>query len=312
MIWTGFGCIAACLLLALVAPRVGRSIEPALATRLLGGVSVAVALSVLWVIGLDASTSLVQIPVIARFGDWSPQLLRLADPVPVWLAIGCGIVASAAVFAGISTAVRRIRGLVTMRRMIARGATTGPLIVIDDLRVAAFATPVGGGRVAITTGMLRLLHSDERRALLAHESAHLRHRHYWWVTAADLAASVCPPLRATAQMVGESAERWADECAATAVGDRKVVARALARAAVSAAPLQPAGGVTAVGGHVVDRVQAMLAPPPARRLVPVWALVVLLSLSTMAAWTVGRGADTMFDQSHHSGQIASGSDQGHP
>src|SRR5215469_11419087 len=97
MIWPAFGCIAACLLLALVAPRVGRTIEPALATRLLGGVSVAVALSVLWVIGLGASTSLVQIPVIARFGDWSPQLLRLADPVPVWLAIGCGIVASAAV-----------------------------------------------------------------------------------------------------------------------------------------------------------------------------------------------------------------------
>jgi hypothetical protein len=86
----------------------------------------------------------------------------------------------------------------------------------------------------------------------------------------------------------------------------------LARAAVSAAPLQPAGAVTAVGGQVVDRVQAMLAPPPARRLVPVWALVVLLSLSTMAAWTVGLGADAMFDQSHHSGQIASGSDQGHP
>jgi Zn-dependent protease with chaperone function len=312
MIWPGFVCIAACLLVALVAPRVGRSIEPALATRLLGGACVAAALSVLWVIGLDAGTSLVQIPAIARFGHWSPQLLRLADPVPRWLAVGCAFVVTAAIIAGISTAVRRIRGLIAMRRMIAGAATAGPLIVLDDPRVVAFATPVAGGRVAITTGMLRQLPADERRALLAHESAHLHHHHYWWVTMADLAASVCPPLRATAQVVGESAERWADECAASAVGDRKVVARALARAAVSAAPVRPAGGVTAVGGRVVDRVQAMLAPPPVRRLVPVWALVVLVGLSTMTAWTVGQGADTMFDQSHHSGQIASGSSQGHP
>jgi Zn-dependent protease with chaperone function len=312
MIWPGFACIAACLMLALVAPRVGRSIQPALATRLLGGVCVAAALSVLWVIGLDAGTSLVQIPVIARFGHWSPHLLRLADPVPQWLAIGCAVMATAGVAAGISTAVRRLRGLIAMRRMIAGAPTAGPLIVIDDPRITAFATPVGGGRVAITTGMLRQLPADERQALLAHEAAHLHHHHYWWVTAADLAASICPPLRATAQMVGQSAERWADECAAEAVGDRKVVARALARAAVSAAPVQPAGGVTAVGGRVVDRVQAMLAPPPARRLVPVWALVVLLGLSTMTAWTVGRGADTMIDNSHHSGQMASGSSQGHP
>jgi Zn-dependent protease with chaperone function len=312
MIWPAFGCLAACLMLSLVAPRIGRTMDPALATRVLGGVCVVAAVSALWVIGVDAGTSLVQIPLIARFGNWSPQLLQLADPVPRWLALACLLLTASAVLAGVWVVVRRARGLLSMHQALAGAAAAGSLLIIDDPRVTAFATPAAGGRVAVTTGLLRLLPPDERRALLAHEVAHLRHHHFWWVAAADVGAAVFPPFRATARVVAESAERWADECAAAEVGDRKVVARALARAAVYAHPVAPAGGVTAVGGRVVDRVQAMLAPPPARRLVPVWALVTLLSLSMLAAWTVGRGADTMVDHSHHSGQISSGLDRGHP
>jgi Zn-dependent protease with chaperone function len=161
----------------------------------------------------------------------------------------------------------------------------------------AFATPVRGGRVVLTTGALRALPPDERRALLAHEEAHLRHHHYWWVSAAEIAATMCPPFRATARRVGEAAERWADEDAAVAVGDRRVVARALARTALYGSVPRPSGAVSAAGGPMVVRVQAMLDPPPGRRLLPATALVILLGLSLMTAWTVGSRADDFFDSS---------------
>ncbi len=294
MVWAAVGCLAACLAVALIAPRVGRMLEPALATRLLGTVSVVAAGSLFWVAGIDAGTSLAQIPLVARLGAWSPQVLESADPVPRWIAAGCLIVAVAGIVAAARVVWVRAVGLVRVRRAV---STDRVLTVIDDLRGIAFATPVAGGRIGLSTGMLRGLDPAERRALLAHESAHLRYRHFWWVAAADLAAAVCPMLRPTARAVAAAAERWADEHAAAVVEDRRVVARALARAALLAASNpSPSGALPAVDGGVVGRVHAMLAPPPRRRLVPAWLLVILVALSIATAWIVGSNADTLFDQ----------------
>jgi Zn-dependent protease with chaperone function len=300
MIWPASGCLAACLVLATLAPWVGRVIQPALATRLLGGVCVAAAGSLLWVAALSAITEVVQIPVVARWGDWSPQLLRSTDPVPRWFAVACVAAAASALIAGGLAIMGRARGLATMRRNVGESQLT----VIEDSRIVAFATPVRGGRVVVTTGALRTLPPDERRALLAHEEAHLRHHHYWWVTIAEVAAAMCPLFRATARRVAEAAERWADEDAAEAVGDRRVVARALARTALHGSAPRPSGAVSVAGGPMVVRVRAMLDPPPSRRLLPATALVVLLSLSLITAWTVGSRADDFFDSS--STPVASG------
>jgi Peptidase family M48 len=293
MIWPAIGCLAACLVLAALAPRVGRMIQPALATRLLGGVCVAAVASLLWVAALAAVTAVAQIPLVARLGDWSPELLRSADPVPRVFAVACVIAAGSALAAGLWAVSSRARGLADMRRSVGDSQLT----VIEDSRIVAFATPVRGGRVVLTTGALRALPPDERQALLAHEEAHLRHHHYWWVSAAEIAAVMCPPFRATARRVGESAERWADEDAAVAVGDRRVVARALARTALNGSSPRPSGAVSANGGPMVMRVRAMLDPPPSRRLLPASALVVLLALSFITAWTVGSRADDFFDSS---------------
>ena len=55
-----------------------------------------------------------------------------------------------------------------------------------------------------------------------------------------------------------------DEDAAAAVGDRPLVARAVARAALTAGG-RPLHGLAATGGPVPQRVRALLAPPPAFR-----------------------------------------------
>src|SRR5215813_12172901 len=89
MMWAALTSLAACVGVALAAPRLGRLIRPDVATRLLAGVCVTTAGAVAWVIALAASTSVAQIPIVARAGDWSPRLLAEVDPVPRWLAIGC-------------------------------------------------------------------------------------------------------------------------------------------------------------------------------------------------------------------------------
>ncbi|MEV5747139.1 M48 family metalloprotease [Actinoallomurus sp. NPDC052308] len=77
---------------------------------------------------------------------------------------------------------RRVAALRRARRACARlGPGTGRLVVLDQPAIEAFAVPAGRkdhGRIAVSTGTLRTLNADERRVLLAHETAHLRHRHY--------------------------------------------------------------------------------------------------------------------------------------
>ena len=103
-------------------------------------------------------------------------------------------------------------------------------------------------------------------------------------------------LAPTALAIRHTVERWADEDAAHAVADRRLVARTLARTAllVRAAP---AGGVPlpAVGGDVPGRVRALLEPPPRPRFVPLVVLVALLIAATVAAGTVQRRGDELLD-----------------
>ena len=80
------------------------------------------------------------------------------------------------------------------------------------------------------------------------------------------------------------------------MADRRLVARTLARTAllIRAAPV---AGVPlpAVGGDVPGRVRALLEPPPRQRVAPLFVLVALLVVATMAAGTVQRRGDELLD-----------------
>ncbi|WP_030159871.1 M56 family metallopeptidase [Streptomyces sp. NRRL S-244] len=148
----------------------------------------------------------------------------------------------------------------------------GDLLVVPDAEPQAFALPgwrKRGGRVVVTTGMLKTLAPAEREVLLGHERAHLTGRHNLWSVVAHLAAAVHPALRPLRPALDFHLERWADESAASSVGDRRLAATAIARAALAAASAEKAGGgrgplLSVSTGPVPQRVEALLGPVPVR------------------------------------------------
>ncbi|MEU6352604.1 M56 family metallopeptidase, partial [Streptomyces sp. NPDC047072] len=94
---------------------------------------------------------------------------------------------------------------------------------------------VGGtrDRAVVTTALLAGLRPAERRALFAHERAHLAARHHRFLLVVRLAACANPFLRPLRTAVSYTTERWADEDAARTIGDRRTVARAIGKAALA-------------------------------------------------------------------------------
>lgn len=89
------------------------------------------------------------------------------------------------------------------------------------------------GRVVISTAMLALLDDEERAVVLAHEHAHGVHRHDRYLLLATLTSALFPPLGHLSPRLQFGLERRADEDAARAAdGDRRLVARTIAKVAV--------------------------------------------------------------------------------
>ena len=304
------------LLFAIMGPYLARRLPPATATRLLVPASLVVAGSGVWVLTAVAFTWVAQLGPVSRYGDWSAEELRADTPFPTTVAVSCGVLAVLSLSRTATVGTRRVRVLLAVRQCCREVGTPGSLVVLDHERPDAFATPGASGRIVITTGLLRALSADERRALLAHEASHLAHRHVLWLLAADLASAANPLLARTVRAMGHAVERWADEDAAQEVTDRRLVARTLARTALltrsaSSSTAPPSTAPTplklaATGGDVPGRVRALLEPPPRPRFVPLAVLLVLLIASTVAAGTVQHRGDQLLDQagttptvSHH-------------
>lgn len=300
MILTSLLCLAACVTFAAIGPAAGRALPPAAATRLLAAGCVLAAGCAGFVFAVAALLTFAQFDDVADLGHWSPAELRAANPVPALAGVAAGLLVAGLAVAGVLVAVRRGRALLGVHLACHHHGRPGRVAVLDSPVPDAFTTPGLTGRIVITTGLLRALDADQRHALLAHERSHLVHRHIWWRLAADLAAAANPLLRPTATTVAHATERWADEDAAAATGDRRLVATAIAAAAIARRHHAPAGAVSptpaAVGGHVVRRVDALLAPPPTRRPVLTGLLVVLLAGLLVSVVAVERSGDGILDR----------------
>lgn len=280
-------------LLGAGAPWLGRRLPPATTVRLVTVAMVCAALATGFALAVAATLVVGQIPAVAALGRWSARELRSGQPVPAVVGGVAGIVVCGLLAAALRRAALAGRDLVRAARTCRRlGPDVDGLVVIDDDEPDAYALPGLGGRIVVSTGMLRALPPGERRVLLAHEAAHLAHHHHLWVQAAQVAAAADPLLRPAARVVGRAVERWADEVAAAEVGDRALTARALARAGLARAagrrraglPLALAGADTAVA----DRARALLAGPPPRRRVlaaAVAGLTLVLSAAVLVAST---------------------------
>jgi Zn-dependent protease with chaperone function len=262
------------------------------------------ALATGFVLAVAGVLILAQIPPVAALGHYSARVLGSGLPLPVVAGCAAALLVSCLLAAALRRAALSGRDLVlaalTCRRL---GAAGQGLVVVDDDEPDAYALPGFGGRVVVSTGMLRALPADERRVLLAHEAAHLTRRHHLWVQAAEVAAAANPLLRAGTRAVRAAVEREADEVAALEVGDRTLAARALARAGLARATARRAAASAAAlagaEGAVADRARALLAAPPERRRVLTGAVAALMLATVTAATVTSVDTEDRFEAAQH-------------
>ncbi|MGM0348528.1 M48 family metalloprotease, partial [Streptomyces sp. Adlamb9] len=213
--------LALSLLLAAAGPLTGRYVAPAAAARVLAAAAVVTAGATTWSLVLLGAALLGDVPPVVRAAG---QGGAVADPVPVVIGLAACL-ALVVVGVRLHRAVRAERRTRRALRLLCAGQPADTeLIVAASAVPRACAVPGRPGRILVTSAMLGALGPAERRALLAHERAHLAHRHDVLVTAATLAAAADPLLCPVRSTVVYLVERWADERAAAAVGDRRTTA----------------------------------------------------------------------------------------
>lgn len=243
--------LVAVALAATLVPLADR-VAPARAARSLS-VAIAAVLTASWLTTWALTLAyLAHHPLVGGHFVWCRQLAGMHHPPPQ-------IVGEASLIVTLASTSRLLQAALRWHR--SRGTTSGEVHVIHSPKAIAFAEPGRRGGIVISSTMLEALRPIERRALLAHEQAHLRHRHDRYLLIATLARGL-PVLASLAHKLNHALERWADEDAAETTGDRFVVARAVARAALAAHEPTPTTTLAANGSNVPARVLALAAPSP--------------------------------------------------
>lgn len=265
MNWFTFLPLAIMLALGTVLGRAPLRLHPSWSARLLattGAMTAVAALGTGVFVAINYAATLApsaaaHVPEWALFGD--------DRPVPDAIGIAAGALSVAGAVVAGRTIVRWVREV-----RVARADAREPL---DTDVPIAVAVPGRHGGVIVSRGLLRDLSPEELHVVFQHEASHLRHRHHRYLAAGALAAAVLPPLRALDGRLRLAVERWADEDAAEAIGDRASVARTLAKVALAqprtarpGGPAGPAATAFAESG-VVERVEALLGTPPAKNAV---------------------------------------------
>ncbi|MEV8366835.1 M56 family metallopeptidase [Streptomyces niveus] len=287
-----------------------RHLHPRVATRLLSALAAVLAACSTVCLGLLVVVGTVQLPGHPLPDGWADREARTTAPYEEAAGKGA-VIALLAVAVSWSTAVRRHRRVRRRAELALAGVPGGELAVLPDEAAYAYAlpgvrsrasrgllgwvlslrtSPAGarqpqGGRIVVSTAMLACLDAGERAALVAHERAHLAGRHHRYLLAVRFAARANPLLMPLRSAVAYTAERWADEEAARVTGERRVVARAIGKAAlVSRGTPTPTLAGFAAPGPVPRRVAALLAPAPS----PVsWPPV--FTAVGLAAWAAAAG-----------------------
>ena len=284
--------LAASIVLALCGPSLGRVLSGRAAAVLLTGVALACALSTGLVLSAFGVYALAQWQPLALIGHWSVSGLLAHEPLPRPVAIGCGLLALALLGASVGQAALSARRIGASAALCRRLGTThtGGLVVLDADAPQAFALAGLPGRTVVTRGMLRTLSAPERRALLAHENAHVGHHHFAYLTLARLAATANPLLVRLVPVIRLAVERWADDEAAAQVADRQLVARTLARASLAGAGAGlPRNSLAVAGSDVGRRIEALLDGPSGRwtRLGATLALLAAAACCVVSSGLVG-------------------------
>ncbi|MEW2571226.1 M56 family metallopeptidase [Streptomyces sp. NPDC047070] len=277
------------LVLPLTAWPIARLAEqrlyPRTATRLLTGLAVVMAVCSTVCLGLLMVVGTAQLPGNPLPDGWSDPEVREAVPYDE-IAGKLAIPALLAVLLVCGRTLHRHRRVRRSAHLALADLPGTEVAVLPDEVPYAYALPGGRrDRVVVTTALLSCLEPAERRALFAHERAHLAARHHRFLLAAQLAARANPFLRPLCTAVSYTTERWADEEAAQVVGSRRAVACAIGKAAlVSRGTPVPTLAGLAAPGPVPRRVAALLGPAPVPR---TWPSV--FTTVGLAAWGAAAG-----------------------
>lgn len=290
-----FTSFLAAALFGVLAPFAADRLPPRQATWLLSVGSGLAALAGTAVLGLLASVWLAELPAVAGKAHWSAATLERFEPVDDRVAALAVLVLAASAAAALLTAGTKAGALAASHRRCRRmSAAAGGLVVVDDAEAGAIALPGRPGRIVVSSSLLILLTAPERRALLAHERAHLVHAHHLHRSVVAVASAANPCLLALRSTVVRTTERWADEDAAFEVGDRRRVASALIRSALIASRA-PAAALLAAANDVPLRVAALLEGERQCRPAAAAAAALLLIVAGAAVLLAGRDTDHLFD-----------------
>lgn len=239
---------------ALIASFIERRLRPRAAAATLAVACLGVAITAIWgLLGLVLG-ALVESPAVDKWLSWCPRLDLSDDHVSGWLGLGAGVLLALV----LGRFVQVLRSHRELRRRFP--VIDGSVLVLESARPTAYAMPGRHGGIVVSRGMIDALEPAERTVMWAHEQSHRTHRHDRYLMATDCSVAIVPLLRSLAEKVHFATERWADEDAATTVGgDRGLVARAIARAAVATVDHRHSAMALAEL-RVMDRVQALVGP----------------------------------------------------
>ncbi|MER5388448.1 M56 family metallopeptidase [Saccharopolyspora sp. NPDC002686] len=290
------------LLAAVSARWITDRLPPRAATWLLTTSALALAAASGIALTALAATAIGQIPLVAELGHWSVRALRRDDPASLSIALIACVALAAALIAAGRGAISRVRALITAARTARCLPASEAVTVLDDPEPDAYALPGRPGRIVVSTGMLKALDDREQDVLLAHERAHVRCGHHFFVAATHIAAATNPLLRPLDRAVRYAVERWADEHAAAEVGDRRLVATTIGKAALLAPSRQPIPGALAISGAALRRsgpiprrVAALFAAPPRRGRVLLAVTFAVLAVAAAASVETARDLHILFE-----------------
>ncbi|MDH6627455.1 Zn-dependent protease with chaperone function [Streptomyces sp. LBL] len=297
------------LILPFLAPPLARRtldrLAPATALPVLTASALALAGACVAALGALVLTGLLTLPAFAVLGELIHPLRTPSDYLVLPAAMAATGVLTLSAWTLVRSALRQTRAFRTARTQADRRPAAGDLCVVDSPHPDAYALPGRPHRIVVTTAMLRSLGPGEREALFAHERAHNRAGHHYFLAAAELAAHCHPALRTTRDTIRLAAERAADEAAATAIGDRRLIATAIARAALAghASPsTRPDFAPAAATGPLPQRVAALLEPSGGRSRATRRTALLLVACAVLS---VVAGATGVVDF-HHEVEIAQG------
>jgi len=277
----------AVVLVAVIAGRAQWSDAPAMAMRVLTVILALASATVLLVLVAMASGFVARSSIGLAVLERCPRLGLVHHRV--------GAVEGAIALGALAVIGIRIVRVLRRLRWAVDGTKGRHLLVLHTDEPIAYAAPGKPGCVVVSRGLLGVLSLEERRAMFAHERAHLSQHHHRYLLVGAIATAIAPVLSGAAEQLRLATERCADEAAVKVMGgDREAVAVSIGRAALATASF---GGVVGAfgGGSIPLRVHALL-DEPATSLV---RRVVIVAVSVGLAVAIGSSV-----QVHHLYELA--------